>query len=99
MKKIILITAVTALLYACGGNQRQEGTDNNAQNLMNNEKPHYAADAKGIGKFTHVEVPAGLDEKQAAQGEGVYNLKCSACHKLTADKLVGPGWKGVTTRR
>ncbi|HMS52111.1 MAG TPA: c-type cytochrome, partial [Chitinophagales bacterium] len=25
--------------------------------------------------------------------------KCFACHRLTDEKLVGPGWKGVTQRR
>ena len=25
--------------------------------------------------------------------------KCIACHKLTDEKLVGPGWKAVTDRR
>ena len=34
-----------------------------------------------------------------AAGKGVYDLKCSACHKLTSEKLVGPGWLGVTSRR
>ena len=32
-------------------------------------------------------------------GTKVFDLKCSACHKLTDEKLVGPGWKGVTSRR
>ena len=32
-------------------------------------------------------------------GKAIYELKCSACHKLTDEKLVGPGWKGVTDRR
>lgn len=35
----------------------------------------------------------------AASGEKVYDVKCASCHKLTEEKLVGPGWKGVTTRR
>jgi len=26
-------------------------------------------------------------------------MKCLACHKLTADRVVGPGWAGVTKRR
>ena len=26
-------------------------------------------------------------------------MKCQGCHTLTEDRLVGPGWKGVTTRR
>ena len=35
----------------------------------------------------------------ATDGIGVYDLKCASCHKLTDEKLVGPGWKDVTTRR
>jgi cytochrome c551/c552 len=35
----------------------------------------------------------------AEKGNKVYAVKCSGCHKLTDEKLVGPGWKGVTTRR
>jgi len=26
-------------------------------------------------------------------------MKCLPCHKLTSDRLVGPGWSGVTERR
>lgn len=25
-------------------------------------------------------------------------MKCSGCHKLTDERLVGPGWKGVSER-
>jgi hypothetical protein len=31
--------------------------------------------------------------------KGIYDVKCQACHKLTNEKLVGPGWSGVTQRR
>ncbi|OIR01365.1 cytochrome c [mine drainage metagenome] len=31
-------------------------------------------------------------------GSKIYTVKCSACHKLTNEKLVGPGWKGVTKK-
>ena len=34
----------------------------------------------------------------AAGGEKIYGVKCSGCHKLTDEKLVGPGWKGVSER-
>jgi cytochrome c551/c552 len=53
---------------------------------------------RGEGKFTKVEVSATLDAAMAANGEKVYGVKCSSCHKLTDEKLVGPGWKGVTGR-
>ena len=33
------------------------------------------------------------------QGNAIYDMKCSACHKLTDMRVVGPGWKGVTDRR
>ena len=32
-------------------------------------------------------------------GKATYELKCQACHKLSEEKLVGPGWKDVTKKR
>jgi cytochrome c5 len=40
-----------------------------------------------------------LNKEWISAGKGFYELKCSACHKLNADKLVGPGWADVTKRR
>lgn len=40
-----------------------------------------------------------LDEAMAKRGNEIYSLKCQSCHRLNDIKLVGPGWKGVTTRR
>ena len=39
-----------------------------------------------------------LDQAMAAKGESISATKCNSCHKLTEERLVGPGWKGVTTR-
>lgn len=39
-----------------------------------------------------------MDVALAAGGEKVYGVKCSGCHKLTDEKLVGPGWRGVSQR-
>jgi mono/diheme cytochrome c family protein len=54
---------------------------------------------KGIGKFTDVHLTHPLDDSMVARGNSIYTSKCFACHKLTSEKLVGPGWKGVTDRR
>jgi hypothetical protein len=53
---------------------------------------------RGMGKYTHVDVGEKLDVAMAAGGEKIYGVKCAGCHKLTEEKLVGPGWKGVTER-
>jgi len=53
---------------------------------------------KGVGKFNKVDVSPQLDIKMAEKGNKVYDMKCGSCHKLTEERLVGPGWKGVTSR-
>lgn len=101
MKKIILLSAIAIILYACSGSQEQKPAEQPAaqNDLLKEEAVSEADAAKGIGKFTNVELAAALDAKMATTGKGVYDLKCSACHKLTDEKLVGPGWTGVTSRR
>ena len=34
-----------------------------------------------------------------AKGKAIYDMKCSACHKLSGKRVVGPGFTGVTERR
>jgi cytochrome c2 len=45
-----------------------------------------------------VDIPSTLDKTMATAGQKVFDVKCASCHKLTDEKLVGPGWKGVTGR-
>ena len=56
-------------------------------------------DSKGKGKFSNVVLTHPLDQKMITGGKAIYAVKCGACHKLNDEKLVGPGWKGVTDRR
>lgn len=46
-----------------------------------------------------IELTTPLNKDWVATGKGIYDTKCLACHKLTNEKLVGPGWAGVTKRR
>lgn len=46
-----------------------------------------------------VELTKPLKQEWVAKGKATYEMKCLACHKLTADRVVGPGWAGVTKRR
>ena len=54
---------------------------------------------RGEGKFTSVDVGDKLDAAMATEGEKVQGVKCASCHKLSDERLVGPGWKGLTSRK
>lgn len=103
MKKIALIISAITLMYACGGSETKKESESeefDSKELFSDEKKNEEEhEKKGIGKFTHVEVSPTLDVKMAEAGVKVYDVKCSACHKLTGEKVVGPGWKNVTMRR
>lgn len=46
-----------------------------------------------------VEITRPLNAQWVTGGKGIYEMKCQSCHKLTDEKLVGPGWKGITQKR
>ena len=96
---VSVITVITGfLMYGCGGNSPSSTTDSTAASSAAST-PAATSDPKGTGKFTDVKLTHPLDQSMITKGSAVYDVKCNACHKLTADKLVGPGWKGVTDRR
>jgi cytochrome c2 len=91
-----LLVAATISVVACnsGGDKTTDADNKSETSTSTNE-----ANPKGIGKYQNVELTHPLDEKMVATGKSVYEVKCASCHKLTDEKLVGPGWKGVTDRR
>lgn len=55
---------------------------------------------RGLGKYDESNVDVSkFDAAMAAEGKKAAEVKCTSCHKPTEEKLVGPGWKGVTTRQ
>ncbi len=106
MKKIsilsILALSVTMFIMACGGNAEQASGETAATGEATSEStdganPSYDPN-RGEGKFHEVDLGTGLNAEMASKGEKTAELKCLSCHKTTDEKLVGPGWAGVTTR-
>jgi mono/diheme cytochrome c family protein len=101
MKKFAILLLMGACIAACGGNTEKSTptleTPSSETAKTENGNPSYDPQ-RGEGKFTEVAVGATVDQTMAAAGEKVYNVKCVSCHKLTSEKLVGPGWLGVTDR-
>lgn len=54
---------------------------------------------KGLGAVKNVTLKTPLEQDRVGRGLAIYEMKCSACHKLTDQRVVGPGWKGVTKAR
>ncbi|NCI46268.1 c-type cytochrome [Sediminibacterium soli] len=100
-RKHFFVTCFTLLviLYGCGNAEQKTAQNAPAAEPAKTEPATADASPKGIGKFTNVELTHPLDQKMAAAGKAIYDVKCGSCHKLSGEKLVGPGWKGVTDRR
>ncbi|HLG39654.1 MAG TPA: cytochrome c [Chitinophagaceae bacterium] len=100
MKKYFIITGFVLIIYACGSQTQNKESESTPSGDLFNEKGNPTYDPnRGEGKFTTVDLPAEINNQMAEDGKTkVFDIKCSACHKLTDEKLVGPGWKGVTSR-
>lgn len=98
MYKLSLFIVALIMFTSCGKKEKDvedfSATDTKTEVDASSYDPN-----RGLGKFTTVELGDKLDVAMAAEGEKIQGVKCSACHKLTDEKLVGPGWKGVTERK
>lgn len=96
---IMALFSVLSLAY-CSSNPQGSGTKTNSDSTAAAApKKDTTKKDNGIGKFDNIALTHPLNDSMVAEGENIYNSKCMACHKLTDEKLVGPGWKGVTDRR
>lgn len=100
MKQLVILGIIALTIAACGSN-----ADKKADHTIPGDDKKETTDAnpsydpkRGEGKFSNVQIPTTLDAAKAEAGSKIYSVKCSACHKTTDEKLVGPGWKGVTGR-
>ena len=84
-------------LWACSGGESKD----DASGEKNKPKTEVAPkdDGKGVGQTKSVKINDPLDMEMVNNGKAIYDLKCSACHKLSAQRVVGPGWKGLTEKR
>jgi hypothetical protein len=108
MKSLISVAvfAIIALLgFECGTNSNSSGsgTAERESTFVKTKTDTVVVfigiPSKGIGRFYNIQLAHPPDEKMVVQGEKIYTSKCFACHKLTSELLVGPGWAGVTSRR
>ncbi|MFC2188031.1 c-type cytochrome [Fulvivirgaceae bacterium LMO-SS25] len=97
MKKYNLVLAFIILLVSfasCGG-----GSDSSQEAKVPPPIEAPKADPKGIGEVRNVNLTDPLEESMIVTGKAISEMKCAACHKLTDQRVVGPGWAGITNKR
>ncbi|MCB0771318.1 MAG: c-type cytochrome [Flavobacteriales bacterium] len=89
---MILLVGITA----CGGGEGSPSTPPGATSTES-AATETTSDANLItaAEITLGEVDPGMVEK----GKTTYDVKCQACHSTGPNRVVGPGWKGITERR
>lgn len=109
MKRSFLYTltfVISIVTIQCGSNTQNKSENNTVLSDSNVQKANkdtvvvfLGINSKGIGRFKNVQLTHPLNEEMAAKGKVIFDSKCFACHKLSTELLVGPGWSGVTKRR
>lgn len=99
MKRNIFSTVLlfaSIFFFSCNeGGVKDEPKPLDVQELTKDKPETHGTEVKE-GDIT---LSTPLDQEMVAAGKGTYELKCQSCHRLTEEKLVGPGWKDVTHRR
>ncbi len=104
---MFIVCSLALFFAACGGSsdkdktttttESSEATSADTDATAENGNPTYDPN-RGEGKFHDVQIADKLDPTMAQKGQKIAELKCESCHKMTDERLVGPGWQGVTSR-
>ncbi len=107
--KFLALTAFAFAMISCGGDKKTDTVP--TADTATTEAPTAdatapaAADAgsydpkRGMGKWDASNVDVSkFDAAMADAGKKAAEVKCFSCHKLTDEKLVGPGWKGISSK-
>ncbi|WP_332021989.1 c-type cytochrome [Kaistella sp.] len=104
--KTMALSVLTLALFSCGGDKKTDSipTATTTETTATTTEAPAAVGTneydpkRGLGPHENVDV-SKFDPAMAAAGKKIADVKCTSCHKPTEEKLVGPGWKGVTQRQ
>jgi hypothetical protein len=100
MKRRIIWTTAMIMVISFGIISCVNNTPTSKEPLDTQELTKNQPEVHGtMIKAEDVQLTNPLNASWVTEGKGIYELKCQACHKLTTEKLVGPGWEGLTKKR
>lgn len=98
--KYLFTICFVALLFSCAPEKPKNNEEYPEQPSTKSAVEDVISDpTKGLGAVKSVTLKTPLELDRVGRGLAIYEMKCSACHKLTGQRVVGPGWKNITTNR
>lgn len=92
----LLVLAASIFFYSCANEGvRKDEKPVDIQELTKDKPEVHGTELKE----GDIALSNPLNTGWVSNGKATYELKCQSCHRLTDEKLVGPGWKDVTKRR
>jgi mono/diheme cytochrome c family protein len=100
MKKLFSLMIILAVFASCGNEKpKEEKAEDGYGDYETPEHEKKVDNGKGLGEVKEVTLKSPLEQDRIGRGLAIYEMKCQACHKLDDQRVVGPGWKNITTRR
>ncbi len=95
---LLVLASFSIWMTSCGGGQSK--IDEIKANSIKTPADPMAdwQSNHGVGPIKAFELPESVDQALVTTGQGVYNAKCTACHKIDK-KFIGPSPKGILSRR
>lgn len=97
MKTTIAILMICIFAMGCGSGGNQDSKSETTTASKTTDPSDYDP-KRGLGPYDEVDVGDKVDPDMAKEGKLISDLKCASCHKYTDERLVGPGWAGVTEK-
>lgn len=102
MKLIKLIVVASLLLFfaGCGekGKKKNRSSAYDRGSKAKSEVANTGLSNKGVGPVKELILPEAINKDMVKQGEELFNLKCTACHR-TDKRFIGPNPTGILKRR
>lgn len=95
---VVIGLLLALMLIGCGGNN--DNANQQTQSKKQNESGISAFEREhGIGPVTEtISLGAEVDPELAQKGKELFELKCSACHRVN-ERYIGPAMNDVLDRR
>jgi cytochrome c551/c552 len=86
------------LLLSCNNNADDKSNSTTASTAKTREQSENEVHSDKI-EPAEILLTTPLKAEWVTEGNSIYEMKCQSCHRLNEERIVGPGWKGITEKR